>query len=157
MAIEIERKFLLASEAWRALASGKVTMRQGYLTEIGSPASVRVRVEGEAGRLNVKQAVLGSARAEFEYPIPIADAELMLATLCRRLVLKTRHLVPHAGHVWEVDEFAGDNAGLVVAEIELGRVDEPFERPDWLGPEVTDQARYYNHALAEHPYRSWAR
>jgi adenylate cyclase len=157
MATEIERKFLLVGEDWRALASGKVTMLQGYLTEIGSPASVRVRVEGDQGRLNIKQAVVGAVRAEFEYPIPLDDARRMLATLCGRRVAKTRYLVPHAGHVWEVDEFEGDNAGLVVAEIELGRVDEPFELPAWLGQEVTDEARYYNHALAEHPFRTWTR
>lgn len=155
MALEIERKFLVASDAWRAAATRRVTMRQGYLTEIGSAASVRVRLEGVTATLNIKQSVVGSARAEFEYAIPVADAETVIATLCQALVLKTRYEVPNAGHVWEVDEFEGDNAGLVVAELELGSEDEAFERPAWLGPEVTHEARYYNHALASRPYRTW--
>lgn len=155
MALEIERKYRLLNDAWRVLVERRVTMRQGYLTQIGSAASVRVRLEGDSATLNIKQAVLGMARAEYEYAIPVADAEQLLDTLCRGRVEKYRHYVHHAGHLWEIDEFLGDNAGLVVAEIELERQDEGFAMPPWLGAEVTDDARYYNHALAERPYRLW--
>lgn len=155
MSIEIERKFLVSDDSWRARVTGQVTMRQGYLTEIGSAASVRLRVEGEQGRLNIKQSVVGSRRAEYEYDIPLADAEEMIATLCRGVVTKTRYRVAEGGHSWEVDVFDGDNAGLVVAEIELDHEDEDFQHPSWLGEEVTQDARYYNHALASRPYRSW--
>jgi adenylate cyclase len=160
MATEIERKFLVAGDAWRAQALRAIRMRQGYLCPEGdSRASVRVRVSagaaGPAAHLNIKAAVIGSARAEYEYPLPLADAEQMLDTLCIGLVEKTRHLVPSAAHLWEVDEFFGANAGLVVAEIELGAVDEAFARPAWLGREVTDEVRYYNHALSTRPYCSW--
>lgn len=155
MPLEIERKFLVTGSGWRELAHLRIPMRHGYLTQLGAPASVRVRVEGEVGKLNVKQAVVGSARAEYEYTIPADEADEMIRTLCRGLILKTRHYVNHAGHLWEVDEFEGDNTGLVVAEIELDSVDEAFERPDWLGAEVTEEQRYYNNALASHPYTHW--
>jgi adenylate cyclase len=160
MAIEIERKFLVAGEGWRSAVSRSAPMRQGYLNSIPDGgaegrASIRVRVSGSDAWLNIKAAVLGSSRAEYEYPIPLADANEMLDRLCSGLIDKTRHYVEHHGHVWEVDEFAGDNAGLVVAEIELDRPDETFASPSWLGREVTDERRYYNHALALHPYRQW--
>lgn len=155
MPLEIERKFLVTGDGWRASAHKRIPMRHGYLTPLQSPASVRVRVEGDIGKLNVKQAVVGSSRAEYEYSIPAEHAEEMIATLCRGLILKTRHYVNHAGHLWEVDEFEGDNAGLVVAEIELVREDEAFEVPSWLGREVTQSQRYYNNALASHPYTRW--
>lgn len=155
MALEIERKFLVTGSGWRSLAHRRVAMRHGYLTLEGAPASVRVRVEGEVGKLNVKQAVVGRSRAEYEYTIPAEEADEMIRTLCRGLILKTRHYVNHAGHLWEIDEFEGDNAGLVVAEIELSREDEAFECPEWLGAEVTGERRYYNSALASHPFRYW--
>ncbi len=156
MPLEIERKFLVIGDAWRACSHQRIAMRHGYLTPLDSPASVRVRVEGDIGKLNVKQAIVGSSRAEYEYSIPAEHAEQMIATLCRGLILKTRHYVNHAGHLWEVDEFEADNAGLVVAEIELVSEDEAFERPDWLGREVTLSQRYYNNALASFPYNTWA-
>ena len=155
MALEIERKFLVTGDGWRTQAHKRIAMRHGYLTELNAPASVRVRVEGDIGKLNVKQAVVGMSRAEYEYTIPATEAEEMIVTLCRGLILKTRHYVNHAGHLWEVDEFEGDNAGLVVAEIELGSEDERFEQPDWIGREVTAERRYYNNALASHPYARW--
>jgi len=155
MPLEIERKFLVTGDGWRAQAHKRIAMRHGYLTELNAPASVRVRVEGDIGKLNVKQAVVGMSRAEYEYTIPAAEAEEMIATLCRGLILKTRHYVNHAGHLWEVDEFEGDNAGLIVAEIELASEDERFASPDWLGREVTAERRYYNNALASHPYARW--
>jgi adenylate cyclase len=155
MAIEIERKFLIRSDGWRAQVARSTPMRQGYLGGSEGRASVRVRVTADRAWLNIKAAVLGSARAEYEYAIPLDEANQMLDTLCVGLIDKVRHEVEIDGHRWEIDEFAGANAGLVVAELELSREDEPFSRPDWLGREVTAERRYYNHALALHPYREW--
>ncbi|RJS92043.1 CYTH domain-containing protein [Salinisphaera sp. Q1T1-3] len=156
MAIEIERKFLVRSDDWREAVSRSGRFAQGYFNDHGN-ASVRVRIEDDAANLNIKAAVIGSARAEYEYPVPLADARHMLDALClTEPVEKTRYWVPHAGHVWEIDVFEGANAPLVVAEIELSAADEAFDRPDWLGAEITDDVRYYNHALAFAPYRDWA-
>jgi adenylate cyclase len=150
MAIEIERKFLVIGDAWREAASRSEHMVQGYLA--GPPAarcSVRVRIAGPAAFLNIKSATPGVQRDEYEYAIPPADAQRLLATLAGDVVAKTRHYVEVDGHEFEVDEFSGDNAGLVVAELELERVDAPFPRPPWLGREVTAQlVRYYNLNLA---------
>jgi adenylate cyclase len=157
VAIEIERKFLVTGEGWRAGAARAVPMRQGYLSGEDGRASVRVRIEGERANLNIKAAVVGSTRAEYEYPIPAGDARSLLDTLCIGVLQKTRHFVPQDGLTWEVDVFEGANAGLVVAEIELARADQPFARPGWLGPEVTGDRRYYNHHLALHPYSTWDR
>ncbi|MCJ0824390.1 CYTH domain-containing protein [Luteimonas sp. 50] len=161
MAIEIERKFLVTSDAWRAAARKVVPMAQGYLNDLATMdsgamrASVRVRIAGEAAYLNLKSLQLGHTRQEFDYPIPVADARALLAMCVGGLVEKRRHHVEHGGHLWEVDEFLGDNAGLVVAEIELQAADEAFARPDWLGDEVTQSVRYYNLALATRPYAQW--
>ena len=155
MPIEIERKFLVVGEGWREAVRESVPMRHGYLAPLGGKASVRVRVEGTVGKLNVKAAKIGTSRAEYEYEIPADEAEEMLATLCTGLILKTRHYIPVGEHVWELDVFEGDNAPLVVAEIELSREDEPFVRPAWLGAEVTEDARYYNHTLSLTPYSRW--
>ncbi|WP_348762278.1 CYTH domain-containing protein [uncultured Salinisphaera sp.] len=156
MATEIERKFLVAGDAWRNAAHANQSFAQGYFNDSGR-ASVRVRIEGEAANLNIKAAVIGSARAEYEYDIPLAEAREMLDGLClTEPVEKTRYWVAHEGHTWEIDVFEGANAPLIVAEIELGDANETFARPDWLGREITDEARYYNHALAFHPYRDWA-
>ncbi len=156
MAQEVERKFLLRSSAWREHADAGERMRQGYL--VGAQrASIRVRVAGEQAWLNIKSATLGVERREYEYPIPLSDAEEMLAELCERpQIEKVRYEVPWGGHTWEVDVFEGDNEGLVVAEIELGDAEEAFERPPWLGEEVSDDPRYYNVCLIQHPYREWA-
>lgn len=155
MPLEIERKFLLADERWRAEVSSRCVMRQGYLGAPGGKASIRVRLEGDVAKLNIKAAVMGSARAEYEYDIPVAQAGEMLDTLCVGLVDKTRHYVERDGLTWEIDEFHGDNAGLVVAEVELESVDQPVPRPDWLGAEVTHDVRYYNQQLALRPYKGW--
>lgn len=155
MGLEIERKFLIRDESWRQQVERSATMRQGYLTS-DARCSVRVRVAGERGFLNIKSGTLGIQRSEFEYPIPAAEAEEMLDTLCEQPLLeKTRHFVRHGQHLWEIDEFAGDNAGLIVAEVELRHPDEPFARPDWLGEDVSQDIRYYNSQLARHPYRTW--
>ena len=154
MGVEIERKFLLASDTWRAEVLRSEHMDQGYLG--GERASVRVRIAGSAAFLNIKSQQRGTTRLEFEYPLPLEDARQMLDQLALPgRIAKQRHYVCHAGHLWEIDEFHGDNAGLVVAEIELQAEDEVFLRPAWLGREVTDDLRYYNAALAQQPYCSW--
>ena len=161
MGIEIERKFLVAGDGWREAAERVVPMAQGYLNDVGMVdsgamlSSVRVRIEGDEARLNIKSRELGVQRQEFEYPIPVADARALLALAVGGLIDKRRHYVEHAGHTWEVDEFLGDNAGLVVAEIELDSADEAFELPAWAGRQVTDSPRYYNLALASRPYSQW--
>jgi len=152
MAIEIERKFLVSGTAWKNAAG--VAFRQGYLNR-DKHRTVRVRVAGDAAFLTIKGVSVGATRSEFEYPIPLADAQALL-TLCDGPVIdKVRYRVEVDGTVWEVDAFAGDNAGLVVAEVELLREDQPFARPHWLGEEVTHDARYFNSNLASHPYRAW--
>lgn len=157
MAQEIERKFLLASDAWREEVFRSEAFCQGYLGQ-ATAASVRVRIEGEKARLNIKQAIAGPSRKEFEYPMPVADAKVILAELCDGGVLeKQRHWIQYDGLWWEIDEFEGENAPLVVAEIELDAVDQAFEKPAWLGQEVTDDHRYYNNALAKHPYSQWGK
>lgn len=158
MALEIERKFLVINDAWRARATESQRLRQGYLTASGDGgrASVRVRVDGRQGFLNIKSVTLGIHRHEFEYVIPLDEANEMLDTLTTGPIIdKTRHRVPHGQHVWEVDEFHGENAGLIVAEIELASVDEPFELPDWVGADVSDDPRYYNVSLVQNPYSRW--
>lgn len=152
MGIEIERKFLVTSEAWRTGAGVRLT--QGYLNR-DPLRTVRVRVAGDQAWLTIKGATTGATRLECEYPIPLADAQALLALCDGPLIDKTRHTQTLDGGVWEVDEFHGDNAGLVVAEIELNHEAQPFERPDWLGEEVTHDPRYFNSALASRPYRSW--
>ncbi len=154
MAVEIERKFLLAGEGWRGLAVG-VRYRQGYVVS-GQGRTVRVRTAGDQGYLTIKGPSQGSARAEFEYPIPLVDAVELLDTLCDRpLIDKTRYRIPVAGLVWEVDEFHGENAGLVLAEVELDHPDQAVELPAWIGAEVTGDPRYYNSYLVRSPFSSW--
>jgi adenylate cyclase len=159
--IEIERKFLVTGDGWRHEAVRRVRMEQGYVNDMASlrdgrqQASVRVRIAGDEAFLNLKSREAGTTRQEFDYPIPLADAEALLALCVGGRISKVRHYVEHAGHTFEVDEFAGDNAGLVVAELELDRADAPYPRPAWLGREVTDLTRYYNLALAERPYSRW--
>lgn len=161
MGIEIERKFLTTSDAWRGQAERVVRMAQGYLNDLGAVesgrqrCSVRVRIAGDEAFLNLKSRELGRTRQEFDYPIPVTDAEALLALCTGGLIDKHRHYVRHAGHLWEVDEFHGDNAGLVVAELELQSADESFTPPAWIGQEVTELQRYYNLALAARPYAQW--
>lgn len=162
MGIEIERKFLVSGDGWRATAREVVPMAQGYLNDLAildsgaMKASVRVRIAGDSAYLNLKSRELGHTRQEFDYPIPVEDARALMALCTGGAIDKRRHYVEHQGHLWEVDEFLGDNAGLVVAELELERADEAYARPDWLGREVTDVARYYNLALATRPYARWS-
>ena len=154
MGVEIERKFLLAGDAWRGLGQ-PVLLRQGYLSSARERV-VRVRIEGEQAMLTIKGANVGATRGEWEYPIPLADAVELLDGLCEQpLIEKVRHRIEHAGMVWEVDEFLGANAGLIVAEIELASEDQPFEKPEWIGAEVSGDARYYNANLIRHPFSQW--
>lgn len=152
MAAEIERKFLV-KKGWRPQSKG-VRIAQGYLSSVPE-RTVRVRVKGEKGYLTVKGRNEGIRRAEYEYEIPLADAEAMLSLCEQPLIEKRRCLEPFDGFTWEVDVFAGANEGLIVAEIELPAEDTPFEKPAWLGAEVSGDARYYNSSLIRHPYRDW--
>jgi len=157
MAKEIERKFLVTGDGWRPGAHG-VRYRQGYLSA-GADAgcTVRTRVAGGRAWLTIKGPAAEGARDEYEYPIPVGDAEEMLERLCAGRIEKTRYRVPFAGHTWEVDEFTGENAPLVVAEVELDRIDAVVALPPWVGLEVTYDPRYTNAALARLPYSRWAR
>jgi adenylate cyclase len=155
MALEIERKFLVTSDAWRAQARSRELLRQGYL-DSGERSSIRVRTAGDRAWLNIKARRSGMSRLEFEYPIPLADADEILGELCKGpRVEKYRHCITVGAHTWEVDEFLGANRGLIVAEIELSDEAEQFERPAWLGEEVTQDERYYNFNLAKRPYTEW--
>lgn len=156
MGVEIERKFLVTSDAWRTLGSA-VRIRQGYLC-IDADRTVRVRTLGERARLTVKgrPAAGQLARSEYEYDVPVADANEMLDSLCLRPLLeKTRTTITAGILHWEVDEFSGDNAGLVVAEVELADAHQTIVLPDWIGEEVTHDARYLNANLITHPYARW--
>ncbi len=162
MGIEIERKFLLADDGWRTGIERSESIAQGYLVgaqalhDGSARASVRARLAGEQAWLNIKAATAGIARAEFDYPIPVADARELLANLCDGVLEKTRHHVRVDGVLFEVDEFHGDNDGLIVVEIELPAIDAAYPRPSWLGREVSALARYYNVNLIAHPYRQWS-
>lgn len=152
MATEIERKFLVRGEGWRQAAPREI--RQGYLNR-DKQRTVRVRIAGERAYLTVKGMAKGLARPEFEYEIPLADAEQMLSLCDGPLLEKRRHVLKHADTTWEVDEFLGENAGLIVAEVELEDEHQSFERPDWLHTEVTDDPRYLNSNLSVHPFNRW--
>jgi adenylate cyclase len=151
--MEIERKFLVVGAPWRD-AERSSALRQGYLSS-GGPLSVRVRLSADSAWLTLKGPTTNWSREEFEYAIPVPDAEAMLAFCGELVVEKVRHELRVGDHVWEIDVFGGRNAGLVMAEIELTREDETFQRPDWLGVEVSHDPRYRNSALAERPYSSW--
>ncbi|HOT28563.1 MAG TPA: CYTH domain-containing protein [Candidatus Ozemobacteraceae bacterium] len=154
MGIEIERKFLVTGDAWRTGARG-VFYRQGYLST-AKERTVRVRIAGDRGFLTIKGESSGAARAEYEYEIPAVDAREMLERLCEKpLIEKTRYTVAFAGRKWEIDEFAGENEGLIVAEIEFSGEGVHFELPSWAGREVTGDPRYFNSSLARNPWRNW--
>jgi adenylate cyclase len=158
MAFEIERKFLVANDAWRGDATTAVFgIRQAYLTS-HDKASIRVRItDNHRATLTIKGRGTGLRRLELEYDIPVIEAEAMLPLRRGAVIEKTRALVPFEGHNWEVDTFLGENLGLVVAEIELPSEDYVFGRPPWLGPEVTSNSSYYNSALSLYPFATWTR
>ena len=154
MNLEIERKFLVRDMRWKAIGQG-VSLRQGYLSS-HPDRIVRVRIEGDAAVMTIKGRTVGATRGEWEYPIPLDDARVFLDRLCEKPIIeKTRYRIPFQGMVWEVDEFHGDNAGLVVAEIELTSEDQSFDKPDWIGEEVTHDSRYFNANLLRHPFSNW--
>jgi adenylate cyclase len=154
MAKEIERKFLVKGDSWRSQGSGK-RYRQGYLSTV-KERTVRVRAAGAQGFITVKGVNVGATRSEYEYEIPFADANEMLDRLCERpLIEKTRYRIPLGGLVWEVDEFEGENRGLITAEVELKSEAEAVSLPDWIGREVTDDPRYLNSNLVAHPFSKW--
>lgn len=165
MATEIERKLLLKNNNWRTEVARSERITQGYLNQYdpniaGPQSSVRVRIGGDIDApkawLNIKSATLGIERQEYEYEIPVADAEEMLSSLCKKPQIdKTRHYVTVGKHLWEIDEFHGDNDGLIVAEVELNSTDEPFQMPPWAGEDVSGDVRYYNSELIKSPYKSW--
>jgi adenylate cyclase len=158
MGIEIERKFLPKGDGWRGAIKGAgVRIRQGYLAG-GKLCTMRVRMKGEGAWIAVKGMRRGATRAEYEYPIPPEDAGAMLEGLCEKpLIEKTRYLAPVGGVVFEIDEFYGENAGLVLIEVELEREDQAVDLPEWVGEEVTEDGRYYNSNLARHPFSDWGR
>ena len=155
MGHEIERKFLVNGDHWRSLTDIGVVVRQGYLS-LDPVRSVRVRLAGDTGSLNIKGKISTLSRHEFEYAIPAMDARELMDKLCiQPLIVKTRYRLAHGGLVWEIDEFAGDNAGLIIAEVELDSEDQSFAAPDWLGNEVSHDPRYLNINLVKRPYSHW--
>lgn len=154
MAVEIERKFLVKGQEWREETTGLI-YRQGYIYTQNS-ITVRVRLAGEQGYLTIKGKSIGSSRSEYEYPIPATDAQEMLNTLCDRpLIEKKRYKLKQGDLTWEIDEFFGENEGLIIAEVELITEDQTVNLPPWIGDEVTHDSRYFNINLAKHPYRNW--
>jgi adenylate cyclase len=156
MGVEIERKFLVRRDLWpgASVITSSTPFQQGYLSrERGR--TVRIRRAGDHAYLTIKGESVALVRPEFEYEIPVTDAGPLLAMCAGPIIEKVRHLVEHEGHTWEVDEFSGANAGLLVAEIELTRADDGFARPAWVGDEVTDDRRYLNSNLVEHPFAEW--
>lgn len=155
MAKEIERKFLVTEKTWQHEVRRSIEIRQGYLANT-SLSSIRIRIAGHSAQVNIKSASLSVSREEYEYNLPLKDAEEMLTMLCPDgEIAKTRHHVRYADKLWEIDEFHGVNAGLIIAEVELKQEDERFEKPPWVGREVSHLARYYNPSLLTKPFNSW--
>jgi adenylate cyclase len=156
MSFEIERKFLVRGNDWRALVSSQTTIRQAYLAS-GSKSSTRIRIRGDGtATLTIKSRPADLRRLELEYPIPVLQAEALMQLREGSIIEKTRHIVPHGSLAWEIDVFAGDNLGLIIAEIELKDVDQQVDVPAWIGREVTAQPQYYNSYLVQQPFSSWS-
>ncbi|MBE9129687.1 CYTH domain-containing protein [Coleofasciculus sp. LEGE 07081] len=156
MATEIERKFLVKGEQWRDFATEGKVYRQGYIPTENN-TTVRVRLVGEQGYLTLKGPRIGVSRSEYEYSIPAQDAREMLDNFCQRpLIEKTRYKIALRGLLWEVDEFVGENEGLILAEVELTDENQAIELPDWIGQDVSDESRYYNANLVQYPYNKWS-
>jgi len=157
MATEIERKFLVLNDDWRGIVESEMQIVQAYLGN-NEFSSTRIRIQDDKANINIKSATLGISRTEFEYDIPVVDAQLIIDDLCiKPVIAKTRFIVEYMQHLWEIDVFSGDNEGLIVAEIELSSPDEAFEKPSWIGEEVSDDVRYYNVCLVKAPYKTWTR
>lgn len=156
MNTEIERKFLLKNDSWRQSVQNSCRICQAYARFEEKPAhSFRVRIAGDRAFLTLKSPVTGFSRQEYEYAIPPADAAALIREFCGSRLEKIRHYVPFAGRCWEIDEFLGDNTGLIVAELELQSEDDVFEQPSWLGREITGDLRYYNSRLIREPFSRW--
>jgi CYTH domain-containing protein len=154
MAKEIERKYLVRGDSWRGLAEGSV-YRQGYIAT-QEKATVRIRIIGEKSYLTIKSPSIKYSRLEFEYPIPVEDAQEILETLCERpFIEKIRYKIESGGLVWEIDEFDGVNKGLILAEVELNDEHQQIELPIWIGEEVSDDSRYFNSNLVKYPFSQW--
>ena len=154
MPVEIERKFTIANDSWRSMVNASRRVKQGYFASQGP--TMRLRVQSNEAFLTIKGPTTGLSRDEYEYAIPVQDAEEMLQAFCiQPYIDKTRHLVAHDGLTFEVDEFHGANAGLIVAEVELQSENQTFSRPDWLGEDVSMDTRYRNLALVFHPFSHW--
>ena len=154
--IEIERRFLLKNDAWKAVAGAPCLMSQGYLS-VEKERIIRLRIIGNRAWLTLKGYISDVSRSEFEYEIPVADAQIMMDTMCPFRLEKHRYEVNYQGFVFEIDEYFGDNAPLIVAELELPAEDTSFPRPDWLGEEITSDGRFTNAYLSKHPYSQWDR
>jgi adenylate cyclase len=156
MSFEIERKFLVRGNDWRALVSSQTTIRQAYLAS-GTKSSTRIRIRGDGtATLTIKSRPADLRRMELEYPIPVLQAEALMQLREGSVIEKTRHVVPHGSLAWEIDVFAGDNLGLIIAEIELKDVGQPVDVPAWIGREVTAQPQYYNSYLVQQPFSAWS-
>jgi len=156
MSFEIERKFLVRGNDWRGLVSSQTTIRQAYLAS-SAKSSTRIRIRGDGtATLTIKSRPADLRRLELEYPIPVLQAEALMQLREGSIIEKTRHVVPHGSLAWEIDVFAGDNLGLIIAEIELTDVDQPIDVPSWIGREVTAQPQYYNSFLVQQPFNSWS-
>jgi adenylate cyclase len=154
MGKEIERKFLVSGDAWRLLAKG-TSYRQGYLNS-AKERTVRIRTIDDKAFLTIKGLTAGATRSEYEYEIPLADCNTMLDALAEKPIIeKKRYEVPFEGLTWEIDEFFGDNTGLIVAEVELKSEGQTFRKPEWVGKEVTADPCYFNSNLIKHPYSKW--
>ena len=156
MSIEIERRFLLKNDSWRTQAGAPKVLQQGYFT-VEKECAIRVRIVGDDAWLTFKGYISDVSRSEYEYEIPVADAQTMMDTMCPFRLEKHRYEVNYQGFVFEIDEYFGDNAPLIVAELELPAEDTPFPRPDWLGEEITSDGRFTNAYLSKHPYSQWDR
>lgn len=154
MPTEIERKFLVVGDDWRTLGKGTI-YRQGYLTS-SAERTIRIRIAGDQAFITIKGASQGISRSEFEYPIPLEDAQEMLETLCDRpFIQKTRYKIEWNGLLWEIDEFEGENKGLIIAEVELKDTNQPLSLPPWIGEEVSHDPRYFNASLVKLPFSQW--
>jgi adenylate cyclase len=154
MPVEIERKFLVKDDSWKISANGTKYI-QGYLSK-EKDSTIRIRIAGDEAFITIKSKVVGFSRQEYEYKIPISDANEMLDSMCfKPLIIKTRYEIKYQGNIWEVDVFDGENEGLILAEIELSSETQNFEKPGWIGEEVTGDIRYYNSNLVNNPYKNW--
>lgn len=156
MGVEIERKFIPSDDSWRQSVSSRSSLKQGYIATVNGH-TVRARISDGQGFLTLKSHAHGISRDEFEYRIPVEDAEQILESFCEKpLIEKYRYIVVFQGFTWEIDEFSGENQGLILAEIELPSEDTAFEIPPWIGKEVTHLGRYYNSNLRKHPFSRWS-